>query len=51
MVRMIWWFLIFAFSAGAVLWASISAYLRVRRHMKVGVSTSQLPEEYNSEER
>jgi len=33
---MAWWFLIFAFSAGAVLWASIAAYLRVRRHMKTG---------------
>ena len=29
-----WWFLIFAGSAGAVLWAGIAAYLRVRRHMK-----------------
>jgi len=31
---MIWWFLIFALGAAAVLWASIAAYLRVRRHMK-----------------
>jgi ABC-type uncharacterized transport system permease subunit len=31
---MIWWFLIFAFGAGAVLWAAIAAYLRVRQHMK-----------------
>jgi len=31
---MMWWFLIFAVSAGAVLWAGIAAYLRVRRHMK-----------------
>jgi len=30
---MIWWFLILALSAGAVLWAGIAAYLRVRRHM------------------
>jgi hypothetical protein len=30
---MIWWFLILALSAGAVLWAAIAAYLRVRRHM------------------
>jgi len=31
---MMWWFLIFACAAGAVLWAAIAAYLRVRRHMK-----------------
>jgi len=31
---MAWWFLIFAFSAGAVLWAGIAAYLRVRGHLK-----------------
>jgi len=31
---MMWWFLILAFSAGAVLWAGIAAYLRVRRHLK-----------------
>jgi len=31
---MIWWFLIFAIGAGAVLWAGIAAYLRVTRHMK-----------------
>jgi len=35
---MIWWFLILALSAGAVLWAGIAAYLRVRRHMKPGAS-------------
>jgi hypothetical protein len=34
---MLWWFLILACSAGAVLWAGIAAYLRVRRHMKVSV--------------
>jgi fatty acid desaturase len=33
-VRMLWWFLILACSAGAVLWAGMAAYLRVRRHMK-----------------
>ena len=33
---MIWWFLILALSAGAVLWAGMAAYLRVRRHMKPG---------------
>jgi amino acid permease len=31
---MLWWFLILACSAGAVMWASMAAYLRVRRHMK-----------------
>jgi len=34
-VRMLWWFLILAFSAGAVVWAGIAAYLRVRRHISV----------------
>jgi len=32
---MLWWFLILAFSAGAVIWAGIAAYLRVRRHISV----------------
>jgi hypothetical protein len=32
---MMWLFLILACSGGAVLWAGIAAYLRVRRHMKV----------------
>jgi hypothetical protein len=31
---MIWWFVILALSAGAVLWVGIAAYLRVRRHLK-----------------
>jgi len=35
---MIWWFLILALSAGAVLWAGIAAYLRVRRHMKASAA-------------
>jgi hypothetical protein len=30
---MLWWFLILAASFGAVLWAAIAIYLRVRRHM------------------
>jgi len=34
-VRMIWLFLILACSGGAVLWAGIAAYLRVRRHLKI----------------
>jgi len=32
-VRMIWWFLILAASAGAVLWVGIASYLRVRGHL------------------
>ena len=36
---MIWLFLILALSAGAVLWAGIAAYLRVRRHMAVSTGT------------
>ena len=31
---MLWWFLILAASAGAVLWAGMAAYLRVHRHMQ-----------------
>jgi hypothetical protein len=30
---MIWWFVILAFGAGAVLWAGVSVYLRVKSHM------------------
>jgi len=29
---MMWWFLIFAFGAGAVLWAGLSLYIRVRQN-------------------
>jgi len=35
---MLWWFLILACSAGAVLWAGIAAYLRVQRHMKASTA-------------
>jgi hypothetical protein len=31
---MMWWFLILAFSTGAVLLVGIALYLRVRHHMK-----------------
>ena len=31
---MMWLFLILACSGGAVLWAGIAAYIRVRRHMQ-----------------
>jgi hypothetical protein len=40
-VRMLWWFLILACSAGAVLWVGIAIYLRVRRHMKVADARSK----------
>ena len=32
-VRMIWWFLIVAVAAGAVLWAVLSAYVQVRQRL------------------
>jgi putative exporter of polyketide antibiotics len=35
---MLWWFVILAVSTGAVLWAGIAFYLRVRRHMKAEAS-------------
>jgi hypothetical protein len=31
---MIWWFLIVAVAAGAVLWAALSAYVRVRDRLR-----------------
>jgi hypothetical protein len=31
---MIWWFLILACSTGAVLWAGVALYIRVRRHLR-----------------
>jgi hypothetical protein len=31
---MMWWFLILAFSGGAVLWAGIALYFRVRSYIK-----------------
>jgi len=38
---MLWWFLILACSVGAVLWAGVAAYLRVRRHMKGAATTKK----------
>jgi putative exporter of polyketide antibiotics len=32
---MMWWFVILAFSTGAVLWAGVALYIRVRRHLVV----------------
>ncbi len=31
LVRMIWWFLLVLVAAGAVVWAALSAYVRVRQ--------------------
>jgi ABC-type uncharacterized transport system permease subunit len=31
---MIWWFLIVAAAAGAVLWAAVSAYIQVRQRLR-----------------
>ena len=33
-VRMFWWFLIVAVAAGAVLWAALSAYVKVRERLR-----------------
>jgi hypothetical protein len=30
---MMWWFLILGFGIAAIIWASLSLYLRVNRHM------------------
>jgi len=38
---MLWWFLILAFSGGAVLWAGTAAYLRVRRQLKTPVAIAK----------
>jgi hypothetical protein len=38
---MMWWFLILAFSIGAVLWVGLAIYLRVRRHMKADDASRQ----------
>jgi hypothetical protein len=35
---MMWLFLILACSGGAVLWAGVAAYLRVRRHWKTSAT-------------
>jgi putative exporter of polyketide antibiotics len=39
---MLWWFVILAVSTGAVLWAGIAFYLRVRRHMKAGAASHEV---------
>jgi hypothetical protein len=40
-VRMLWWFLILACSAGAVLWAGMAIYFRVRRHMRASDASKE----------
>jgi len=39
---MMWWYIILALSAGAVLWACVAAVLRVRGHVKETAS-SEVP--------
>ena len=38
---MLWWFLILAAGAAAILWASIAIYLQVRRHLKASHEESK----------
>jgi len=38
---MMWWFVILACSGGAVLWAGIAAYLRVRRHLSSSAAAAK----------
>lgn len=38
---MAWWFLILALSAGAALWAAVSIYFRVHRHMRPGTESRE----------
>jgi hypothetical protein len=40
---MMWWVLIFAFGAGAVLWAGLSIYIRLRRNFKQSTEKEALP--------
>jgi hypothetical protein len=41
---MIWWFLIVAVAAGAVVWAALSAYIQVRRRLKKAANLPYDPE-------
>jgi hypothetical protein len=43
---MIWWFLIVAIAAGAVVWAALSAYIQVRKRLK---KAANLPHEAEHE--
>jgi hypothetical protein len=40
---MIWWFLIVAVAAGAVVWAVLSAYVRVRQRLSNAANRRQEP--------
>jgi putative exporter of polyketide antibiotics len=46
---MLWWFLILACGAGAVLWAGIAAYLRVRRHLKASSAAAAKGAEHEAD--
>ena len=46
---MLWWFLILAVSTGAVLWAGIAFYIRVRGHMKADVASQEAAGEIEHE--
>jgi hypothetical protein len=48
---MIWLFLMLALGAGAALWASISVYLRVRRHLKASDRAMAVEIEHEQETR
>jgi hypothetical protein len=43
-VRMFWWFLMVAVAAGAVVWAALSAYIQVRKHLKRAENHPHEPE-------
>jgi ABC-type uncharacterized transport system permease subunit len=42
---MMWWYIILALSAGAVLWACVAAVLRVRGHVKEAASSEATSKE------
>lgn len=41
---MFWWFLIVGVAAGAVVWASLSAYLQVRERLRRAENRASEPE-------
>jgi hypothetical protein len=49
LVRMIWWFLIVAIAAGAVLWAALSAYIRVRQGLTKAENRPPEPDQSDTE--
>jgi hypothetical protein len=48
-VRMIWWFLIVLVAAGAVVWAALSAYVRVRQGLTKAENRPPDQEHHESE--